>query len=168
MVTSKRRRKKETYYDRWRREHPRLQMYLNREEYEWLKREAEARGLSMKEFVLEIIRKGYNGYKEGYDKGYREGFDDGFNEALDKFILDPWEFYKRIIERVKKLGLKGFEPALFTIPCKYCGRPMVFTHKNENWGEIRETLYQAFSRWAHTKCIEEARKQIAKALEEFY
>ncbi|RLF18133.1 MAG: hypothetical protein DRZ82_08810 [Thermoprotei archaeon] len=30
------------------------------------------------------------------------------------------------------VGLRIFEPTLFTVPCKYCGEPMVFTHKDQD------------------------------------
>jgi len=45
------------YYKRWRREHPRLQIYLSREEYEWLREPVNSRGVSMidhEDHVLEL------------------------------------------------------------------------------------------------------------------
>ena len=134
---------RESYYKRWRREHPRLQVYLSREEYEWLRGVAEARGASMKEVVLEAIRR-LRSYEEGYLRG--------FYDAVDLFIDDPYAFYERVVRRARARGLKDFEPALFTAPCMHCGGPMVFTHRASNWDRVRGILRRAFSNWHHVGC----------------
>jgi len=49
MAKSKSR--KESYRDRWLREHPRICLYLNRDEYEALKRVAESKKMSFKDII---------------------------------------------------------------------------------------------------------------------
>ena len=57
----------------------------------------------------------------------------GIDDTLDRLIDDPYPFYGDVLERVQEKGLRGFEPCLFTSPCKYCSRSMVFTHKDSNY-----------------------------------
>ena len=57
-------RRKETYRERWLREHPRISLYLRRDEYERLKSLAGSRGMSIKQFILSLI--------EGFDKYYED------------------------------------------------------------------------------------------------
>jgi len=49
-------RRKETYYERWRREHPELRLYLSQDEYNALKSLADKEGVSIKELVLKAIK----------------------------------------------------------------------------------------------------------------
>ncbi|RLE63474.1 MAG: hypothetical protein DRJ47_09405, partial [Thermoprotei archaeon] len=72
--------KRETYYQRWRREHPRLQIYLSKEEYEWLKERADAKGVSMKDLVLEAIK-----CERSVELEKNLEFLRGFYRALDLF-----------------------------------------------------------------------------------
>jgi len=130
---------KERYIDRWRRDHPELRLYLNRDEYEFLKSLAESRGVSMKEIVLNAVRGIY---------------ESSVVAGLDLFIDDPAEFYSKVVERARERGIESFEPALFTAPCKKCGKPIIFTHKSPNWKtEIRQTLREAFKDYYHMDCI---------------
>jgi len=52
---------RERYIDRWRKSHPELRLYLDRDEYELLKRLADSRCVSMKDIVLETVRGVYEG-----------------------------------------------------------------------------------------------------------
>jgi predicted DNA-binding ribbon-helix-helix protein len=54
------RRKKETYRDKWLKEHPRVSLYLEREKYEMIRSMAESKNMSIKEFILSLI--------DGFDK----------------------------------------------------------------------------------------------------
>jgi len=56
-------------------------------------------------------------------------------------------------------GLKDFEPALFTVPCPVCGKPMVFTHRDDDWPKVRAVLREALRDWAHVECL---RKPVKK------
>jgi len=145
---SRRKERGERYIDRWLREHPRISLYLKKDEYEKLKSLAESRGMSIKEFILSLIQGFDKYYKEIYEKGFDEGHEEGFDFALQVFYEDPAGFYKFFKEKYPDV-----EPALFTVPCPICGKPMVFTHKSENWGtKIKPTLYSAFRQWRHIKC----------------
>jgi len=62
------RKRKETYYERWRKEHPELRIYLTKEEYNFIKSLAEKEGTSMKEVVLGAF-KGL--YKESFIQGIK-------------------------------------------------------------------------------------------------
>ena len=150
-----RRKKRETYYDRWRREHPRIQLYLSREEYEWLKKLADEKGMSMKELILEAIRDA--------KKFYEEGEDDEADTSCDLFIEYPKDFYELVLDRAEKMGIKDFEPCLFTAPCSICGKPMIFTHKDKNYNEIRETLHEAFKYYYHVKCGKRLLEKLSKS-----
>jgi len=138
-------RKKETYYHRWLREHPRVSLYLNRSEYELLKRLADEEGISIKEVVVMSIRS----IKEAYQRGLR----DGENKAYDIFIDTPRTFYYKLLYRARERGIKSFEPALFTVPCMYCGKPVVLSHKSKYWSNrIKPELHEVFSNWYHVEC----------------
>lgn len=84
-------------------------------------------------------------------KAYERGCDEGWNKAVDLFIDSLYEFYGACLMRAEERGLNDL--ALFTVPCKYCGKPMVFTHKDGDWAEkIRPSLWDAFRNWYHVKC----------------
>ena len=87
------------------------------------------------------------------EKAEDEGFSVGLSAALHIFIDDPDEFYELLMDEASKLNLKDFEPALFTVPCSICGKPMIFTHKNGDWQkEVKPRLYEVFASWCHTAC----------------
>jgi hypothetical protein len=145
-MTVARRRKKETYRDRWLKEHPRISLYLKRDEYERLKSIAESRGMSVKELILSLIE-GFNKY---YDDIGEKEFDEGYRLAFELFYEEPYEFYDSF-----KDIYPDTEPALFTVPCFICGKPIIFTHRDENWAkEVRPALLEAFRRWRHVCCGE--------------
>jgi len=84
-----RRRRKLTYLQRWRREHPLLQVYLSVEQYKMVKGLADSRKMSIKDLVVDAIQK----YEE-YDKLVKrinelskelEGFS-SFRNVLLRFI----------------------------------------------------------------------------------
>lgn len=136
--------KKETYYQRWRREHPRLQLYLSRDDYEWLSYMAERSKLSMKELVFEAIRDARKFYDEGVHEGYKS--------ACETFILFPRAFYADVMEEARRRGIEDFEPCLFTSPCSICGKPMIFTHADDNYDKVERHIREAFKNWHHVKC----------------
>jgi len=109
-----------------------------------LKRVAEDKNFSMKELILNAIK--------GMRMRWRKAYLRGFKEALDKFIDEPHSFYWDVRERIGERGLRGFEPCLFTSPCKYCGRPTVFTHKDINYDEVKKYIREAFKNWYHISC----------------
>jgi hypothetical protein len=145
-----RKRKKETYRERWLREHPRISLYLSRDEYEALKRVADSQKTSMKEVVLNTIH--------GFSRYYEFAYADGFRDALKLFHSNPYKFYMKLVAEYP--GAE--EVALFTAPCLICGKPVVFTHRDREWAEmIRPILYQAFGKWYHICCreVEEGKRK---------
>jgi hypothetical protein len=41
----------------------------------------------------------------------------------------------------------------FTVPCSQCGKPMLFSQAQKDWGKhVQSTLQQAFGRRVHVKC----------------
>jgi len=96
-----RKKRKETYAERWRKQHPHLTLYFTKEEYEFIKQQALSKNMTMKEYIIDLIRthksqqrsymegydKGYKeGYQKGYEKGHQEGYDKGSKEAVKKYI----------------------------------------------------------------------------------
>ena len=76
------------------REHPRISLYLRRDEYERLKSLARPRGMSIKQFILSLI--------EGFDKYYEDigskAFEEGYREAIRDFVEYPQVFYEEFKE----------------------------------------------------------------------
>jgi len=201
-MTKNKKKKEERYIDRWRREHPELRLYLSRDEYEFLKKLAESKGVSMKELVLSAVRGIYESsvvaglrvaveflrrYAELSKRGegfrlrdivrgvygdVNEGseiwklFEDLWGTVVEvercevyTFITFPELFYEEVMRVARELGLKNFEPALFTVPCSICGRPMLFTHGSGNWREVRLTLAECLSDWIHEECARSLRQR---------
>lgn len=147
------RRKKERYIDRWRREHPRIQFHVSREEYNAIKELARAKNMTMKDLILECVRGAIRNFREEAKKQYKEGWRKGFEYAIQLFIDHPHSFYYEVMKMAEKLKLRRFEPALFTAPCPICRKPIVFTHGSEEWNEkIKPTLLNAFRYWRHAEC----------------
>jgi hypothetical protein len=108
----------------------------------------------LKDLVLEALRGQLklkeelnSKYEEGYNDGYDDGYDEGRKFTYMLFIDDPWKFY----DELRKLK-PDFEPMLFTSPCYYCGKPMIFTHKLKNLQDVRRRLEDAFRTWYHGSC----------------
>jgi len=143
-VPRRKKKKGERYIDRWLRDHPRISLYLNKEEYTRLIKIANSKNIGIKELILSII----DDFSKYYDSIYEEGYEEGYNAALEKFKNNPHGFYAEIKDRYK------IEPALFTVPCYYCLKPMIFSHEDPNWNRKKETLDKAFEGWHHVCCRE--------------
>jgi hypothetical protein len=135
-------RRKERYIDRWLKNHPRVTFYLSKDEFDFVDKIARSKNMTVKDLVLGMLR----GLKVEFEKAIEEGRKEGEKSAYMEFINHPRLFY----DNVKRLRPK-LEPMLFTAPCSICGRPMIFTHKDENEKE-RRTLNDAFRYWRHTRC----------------
>jgi hypothetical protein len=141
--------KKETYRDRWLREHPRVTFYLDRLTYDRLKELAASKNMSVKEFVLDHLIKGFNEYyDDAYNSGFANGYKEGRNDVFKMFKDNPFGFYNEF----KKM-FPNADVALFVIPCSVCGKPMIFHHKKDNWvSDVKPVLLEAFRDWRHVKC----------------
>jgi hypothetical protein len=137
---------KETYYQRWRRLHPKVSFYLKKEQYERLKEAAASKNMTVKDFVLSLIE----GFEGRYEEARGRGFEEGYARAVEDFVDDPWLFREAVRRRHPKADV-----ALFEVPCSICGKPMVFTHAERNWAtEIKPELLGAFKHWYHVPCKE--------------
>jgi len=143
-VPRRKKKKGERYIDRWLREHPRISLYLNKEEYTRLVKIADSKNIGIKELILSMV----DDVSKYYDSIYKKGHEEGYNAALEKFKVNPRGFYAEIKYRYK------IEPALFTVPCSYCSKPVIYSHADPNWNIKKETLYEAFEGIYHICCRE--------------
>jgi len=149
MVRS--RRKKETYRDRWLKEHPRVSLYLDRDRYEMIKSMAESKNMSVKEFILSLID-GFEKYYEDIEKRvYDRAFKQGYLFAIIDFTEDPEAFY----EKFKKI-YPDEEPLFYTYPCSVCGQPVIANHRSNSAKTVREVVIKTLteSGWGHACCFE--------------
>jgi hypothetical protein len=72
------------------------------------------------------------------------------NNEISTLLFDfPDLFYERFIKPKQKWFF------LFTIPCRKCGEPMLFTHTDPEAKKIFGRLNYAFSSWyIHPECKE--------------
>jgi len=143
-VPRRKKKKGERYIDRWLREHPRISLYLNKEEYTRLMKIANSKNMGIKELILSMV----DDVSKYYDSIYKKAYEEGYNFALEKFKVNPRGFYAEIKYRYK------IEPALFTVPCYYCSKPVIYSHADPNWNIKKETLYEAFEGIYHICCKE--------------
>jgi len=100
---ARRKRKKDTYLQRWRQERKLVQFFLKREDYARLEELANAKGfISVRELLLKTAEglvqevKELEGaleraYKEGYVKGFEEGVRQGYEKARMKLLAKRLE-----------------------------------------------------------------------------
>jgi len=151
---------------RYEKEHPMVSLRLTKELKEIVDRIKKETGKSYSKIVKEALinlaelgKKIEEKYKEEIEKLKKEienarkkGREEGYKEALKIFINDPHFFYYE----VRKITRKDI--ALFTAPCSICGKPMIFTHKDDNWSsKVKPTIHRAFENWYHVKCKEKRR-----------
>jgi hypothetical protein len=72
-MIKRRKRRGERYIDRWLKSHRRVTSYLSKEEYEFIKRIAESKGLGIKDLFLEVL-KDLIDFKNEVEKSYWEGY----------------------------------------------------------------------------------------------
>lgn len=123
---------------KWLREHPKVQVYVSKEEYEALRELSERMSLS----ISELIKKAILDIGKLRDEAYGKGFDDGWERAENEIKKHgPFEYF-------------GIEE--FTVPCPKCGKPMIFLSKDEKWkSEVKPILKKAFANWYHAECLKE-------------
>ena len=117
------RRRRERYIDRWLREHPRLCIYLSRDDYSRIMSAARASGKSVKDLFIEFVNNMADVLKNVADAVWKrdskyiheQGYLEGFDDALDLFINDTGEFIRELIEE------RGFD-----------------------YGEVRDAVHRAY------------------------
>jgi hypothetical protein len=148
----RRKNKKETYRQRWLKQHPDIHLHLPREVYDKLLKLENILGKSKTDIVKDLI----NGIVIKFDE-YRKKIEDeianesyveGYDFALERFVNSPEGFYNEVKRKFK------IEPMLFSVPCKYCKKPIVISHKDEDRDEIQGILNLQFDYEYHDCCDE--------------
>ena len=88
------------YYRRWVKEHPRLQVYVTREEYNKIRELADNMGLIISELVRRAIRDLIRLQDEVYDRAWEQGF----NVAVSMIAWGDEDLL--ITKALEKHGLK--------------------------------------------------------------
>jgi len=125
---TRKRKQGETYRQRWLKQHPPIMLYLNREDYDVLKKVSDSLGLSYREVLLkavsdvkalydklskalEITIEG-KAHQQGYEEGYKKGYEAGYEQALKDIRNAKVPEY-----RLKELGLEY-------VKCAICKKPL--------------------------------------------
>jgi len=125
---TRKRKQGETYRQRWLKQHPPIMLYLNREDYDVLKKVSDSLGLSYREVLLkavsdvkalydklskalEITIEG-KAHQQGYEEGYKKGYEAGYEQALKDIKNAKVPEY-----RLKDLGLEY-------VKCAVCKKPL--------------------------------------------
>jgi len=90
--------------------------------------------------VSELVKRAILDLRKLKEEAYEKGFEDGS------------EFIIRDVERLGPVMFFGIEE--FTVPCRVCGKPILFTNRDkELWEkEVKPSLQRAFSDWTHERC----------------
>lgn len=121
---------------RWLKEHPRVQAYVDKDDYE----KVEELAKSMNTSVSDLVKKAIVDLKHFKEETYEKGFDDGF------------AFMQKEIERRGPFLSCGIEE--FTVPCPKCEKPILFSSRDERFWreEVKPRLLKAFSDYTHEGC----------------
>jgi len=95
--------RRETYWARWYRNHPRISIYLNREEYEILKKLSDELGLSYKDIMLNAIDA-----TEKIKKTYNEAYEKAIQNIINAEVNE---------EKLREYGVQYLH-------CTICGKPL--------------------------------------------
>jgi flagellar biosynthesis/type III secretory pathway protein FliH len=124
------RKKRETYYERWRKEHPQVTFYLTKDEYETIKELAFSKNMTIKDFIVGVAKntinfkneiksafdKGFQeGYSKGHDKGYKEGYAQGHQEGYDKGLKEGRVEGMKNVFQVHALDIKTTAEKLLSL-----------------------------------------------------
>jgi flagellar biosynthesis/type III secretory pathway protein FliH len=125
-----RKKKRETYYDRWRKEHPQVTFYLTKDEYETIKELAFSKNMTIKDFIVGVAKnivnfkneientrvESYNkGYQEGFQKGKQEGYNQGYQEGHNKGLKEGRVEGMKNVFQVHALDIKTTAEKLLSL-----------------------------------------------------
>jgi len=140
--------KKETYRQRWLKEHPEIHIHLPKDVYNKLLELENILGKNKNDIVKDLINGvviSFDEYRKKIEKEVGDKkFDEGYNSAYQEFVEFPDDFYNYIRQKYHII------PMLFSVPCSICKKPMIFSHRYQD--EIKKTLDAAFYYWYHTCC----------------
>ena len=98
---------------RWLRDHPRVQAYVSRDEYEKVREMAEDLGVSVSHLVRRAVLDLGRLKEEVYERAFEEGFESGLKMGEEATMAD--------IAR----GVFNVEDYGYAYPkCPYCGKPL--------------------------------------------
>jgi hypothetical protein len=127
-------RRKKYWYHRWREQHPLIQLYVTKEQYNMVKSIADSQNKTIKELILEAIDRlvDFEKWKREYElrigelsKELRDKdvvisqFNDRIKELLNKLsyiylcLRDPWKYYETVCREVC-IKLKGASYTAYT------------------------------------------------------
>lgn len=78
-------------------------------------------------------------------------------------VVRAWAELKKFRAEVERLK-KGYEEAMrmehFTLPCKTCGKPMLFSSRDlKSWNEkVMPILRATFANWSQGECLKKRRR----------
>jgi len=130
----RRKKRGERYIDRWRKAHPEVRFYLDRDTYDKLKALADRENTTIKELCLRhmqgILSDMEEIRKESYEKGYKKGYEDGYEKSKKEYRI--WYY------------------------CNVCGREItMYPNRNDHKSMIE---YMKLHGWGHKICHENLRK----------
>jgi len=146
-----RKKKRETYYDRWRKEHPRIVFHVTKDEYETIKELAFSKNMTIKDFIVGVAKnivnfkneientrvesynKGYlegfqKGKQEGYNQGYQEGYNKGFKEGRVEGMKNVFQVHALDIKTTAEKLLSLLPPDLQQVVMQYWGPYLASLH----------------------------------------
>jgi hypothetical protein len=138
--------KKLTYRQRWLKEHPDIHIHLPKNVYLQLKKLETILGKHKNDIVKDMI----NGLVINFQE-YRDNIMKDIINEINTLLFDfPDLFYRRYIKPKQEWFF------FFTIPCRKCGKPIEFTHKDPEAKKIFKRLVYVFQDWyTHTECEKE-------------
>ena len=110
---------------RYEKNNPIVSFRIKKNLYEELKTLLKKQGNSIGDFFKVALNKQQIAYEELGQSEYDKGYEEGYDEGFDKF----------------------------NVPCKVCGKPMLFDIKTEPKAE--QTVNEAFAKWGHINCLNE-------------
>ena len=156
--------KKETYRQRWLKEHPEIHIHLPKDVHEKLLELENILGKNKNDIVKDLIKGvviNFNELKNEIMKeiGYKM-HSLGYNSALQKFVESPDRFYEEIRNKYK------IEPMLFSFPCFICEKPIIFSHADEDKDDIKIMIQEALFPYRHSHaCCEEVKRGMRESCE---
>ena len=133
------------YYKRWVKEHPRLQVYVSREEYDKISELAENTGLS----VSELVRRAIKNLRKLEKEVYKKALENGLNITI--WMISRGEEDSTISEALEKHGLEYLR-------CPVCNKPFAgfIVKKNDRLADRIKRLIKEEG-WAHEGCLKKRR-----------
>ncbi|MEM1611275.1 MAG: hypothetical protein QXQ57_06490 [Sulfolobales archaeon] len=84
------------------------------------------------------------------------------NSSKTHILYTFWNELERVLVKgdsslslAKELSQKNINPSdlfIFSVPCRYSGKPMLFTHVDEDRDKVLSILRNEFKNWRHVNC----------------